>query len=128
PDDYVTGAHARAIEHAALLDDADAESGEIVFAGAVKTRQLRRLAADQRATGLHATLGDAFDDLLCLRRAQPAGGKIIKKNQWFRAADDDVVDAHRDQVDPDRVVLSGEERELELGPHAVGAHDQHRLV
>jgi hypothetical protein len=40
---------------------------------------------------------------------------------------DEVVDAHRDQVDADRVVTSGGDRDLELGADAVGGGDQDRI-
>jgi hypothetical protein len=46
---------------AILLDDADAESGQIVVLAVIHARHLRRFAAHQRAAGLHATLGDAGD-------------------------------------------------------------------
>ena len=39
-----------------------------------------------------------------------------------------VVDVHRDQVDADRVVPAGQERQLQLGADAVGARHQQRLA
>ena len=45
----------------AALDRADAEAGEIVIALGIHARHLRRLAADQRAAGLPAALGDDGD-------------------------------------------------------------------
>ena len=46
----------------AALGRADREAGEIVIAPCVKARHFGRLAADQRAAGLHAAFGDALDD------------------------------------------------------------------
>ena len=46
----------------AALDGADREAGEVVVAAVVHARHLGRLAADQRAAGLAAALGDAGDD------------------------------------------------------------------
>src|SRR5207237_7447134 len=56
----------RAIEDGALLHDADAEAGQVVFVTLVEAWQLRRLTADQGASGEQAALGDALDDLLGL--------------------------------------------------------------
>src|SRR5205085_296931 len=52
---------------------------------------------------------------------------VVEEDDWLRAAHDDVVDAHRDEIDPDGVVASARERELELGADAVGPGDQHGL-
>ena len=45
----VARARAAAVDDRVLLDDADAEAGEIVVALRVHARHFRRLAADQRA-------------------------------------------------------------------------------
>ena len=44
------------------VDRADAEAGEVIVAGGIHARHFRRLAADQRAAGLAAALGDRGDD------------------------------------------------------------------
>ena len=49
-------------EQPAALDRAHGEAGEIVVALGIEPGHLRRLAADQRATGLPAPLGDAGND------------------------------------------------------------------
>ena len=49
--------HAR--QDLVALDDADAEAGQVVVAVGVHARHLGGLAADQRAAGLPAALGDA---------------------------------------------------------------------
>ena len=53
-----------------------------------------------------------------------AGGVVVEEEQRLGALDDDVVDAHRHQVDADRVVDAGLDRHLELGADAVGARNQ----
>ena len=55
------GAMRAAVDDPALLDHADAEAGEVVFALGVHAGHLGGLAADQRAAGLLAALGDAAD-------------------------------------------------------------------
>ena len=82
----------------------DGEAGEVVVAVAVHARHLRRLAADQRAAGQPAALGDAGDDRRALVGIELAGREIVEEEQRLGALHDDVVDAHGDEVDADRVV------------------------
>ena len=86
------------------LGRADREAGEVVVALAVQAGHLRRLAADQGAAGLVAARGDAGDHLARLARIQPAGGEVVEEEQRFGALHHDVVDAHRHQIDADRVM------------------------
>ena len=55
---------------------------------------------------------------------QLAGGEIIEEQQRLGALDDQVVDAHGDQVDADGVVLARGDGDLQLGADAVGGGDQ----
>ena len=64
-------------------------------------------------------LGDAVVEL--------AGGEIVEEEQRLGALDDEVVGAHRDEVDADRVVPVVVDRELELGADAVVGGDQQRV-
>ena len=64
-------------------------------------------------------LGDAGVEL--------AGGEIVEEEQRLGALHDQVVDAHRDQVDADAVVPVVLDRELELGADAVVRRDQQRI-
>jgi hypothetical protein len=57
-----------------------------------------------------------------------AGGEIVEEEHRLGALHQDVVDAHRDQVDADGVVAVELEGQLELGADAVGAGHQHRLL
>ena len=110
------------------LDDADAEPGQVVLAVGVEAGQLGGLAADQRAAGLLAAVGDAGDHPLGDADVELAGGEVVEEEQRLGAGHGHVVDAHRDQVDADRVVAPGQERELQLGADAVGARHQQRLA
>src|SRR5215469_17450611 len=53
-----------------------------------------------------------------------AGGEIIEEEQRLGALHNEIVDAHGDEIDADRVVPAGEDGELELGADAVGSGDQ----
>ena len=88
---------------------------------------LRGLAADQGAAGLVAARGDAGDHLPRLAWVELAGSEIIQEEQRLGALHHDVVDAHRHQIDADRVVDAGLDRDLQLGADAVGAGDQDRI-
>src|SRR5690606_9908098 len=84
-------------------------------------------AADQRASRLAAPLRDATDDGRTLLGVELAGGEIVEEEQRFGALHDEVVDAHGDEIDPDRVVLSGIDGDLELGADAVIGSHQNRV-
>jgi hypothetical protein len=116
-----------AIDDLGLFHRADREAGEIVFAIRVHARHLGSLAADQGAAGQFATAGDALDHIGRARHIQLAAGKVIEEEQRLGALHQDIVDAHRDQVDADGVMPLQVEGELELGADAVGAGNQHRL-
>src|SRR6185312_11988505 len=119
----VAGSDVAARQDRAALDGADRKTGEIVIAAAVDPRHLSSLAADQRAAGLPAALGDAFDDLGTDLRVELAGGEVVEKEQRLGALHDQVVDRHGDQVDADGAVQTGLDRDLDLGADAVVGGD-----
>ena len=61
PTSGVTGDDGTAVEDLRPLDDPDREAREIDLVGGHRPRVLGRLAAEQRAPGLAAALGDARD-------------------------------------------------------------------
>src|SRR5207248_9436652 len=101
--------------------DADAESGEVEAAGLHDAGVLSRLAAEERAAGAAATLRDAGDDRRDLLGDDALHGEVVEEEERLRPRADDVVRAHRDEIDPDRVEPSGEARDLGLRSHAVGS-------
>ena len=72
--------------------------------GRMHARVLGGLAAEQRAAGVPAAVGDPGDDLGDLLRHDLADGDVVEQEQRLGAAGDQVVDDHRDQVDARRVV------------------------
>jgi len=60
-DDGVPRPAGAAVDDLGLVDEADAESGQVPFPGAIEAGKLRGLAADQSAAGLAAASGDAPD-------------------------------------------------------------------
>ena len=61
-------------------------------------------------------------------RVELAAGEIVEKEQRLGALHHEVVDRHGDEIDADRVVPAGLDRDLDLGADAVGAGDQHRVL
>ena len=53
---------------------------------------------------------------------------VVEQEERLGAHADQVVDQHGHQVDADRVVATELARDLELGAHAVGRGDEHRLA
>ena len=126
-DHHVVGLDRPAVDHPLALGHADAEAGQIVIAGGVDVGQDGRLAAQQGAVGLDAAVGDAVDDLFEHGRIVLGHGHVIEEEQRLGPAAQGVVDAHRHQVDADRIVPADRHGHLELRAHAVGAGDQHRV-
>ena len=85
------------------------------------------LAPDQGAPGLHASLGDAADQVGDARRVEPPHGDVVVEEQRLGAGHDEVVDHHRHQVDPDGVQAAEPAGQVHLRPDAVGARHEHRL-
>src|SRR3546814_14122232 len=75
-----------------------------------------------------AALGDARDDFGRDRVVELARRIIIEKKQWLGALHDQIVRAHRDQVDPDPVMLARFDRELQFRAHAVVRRDDQGIV
>jgi hypothetical protein len=110
------------------LDRADGEACKVVVALGVHARHFRRLAADERAAGLAAALGDAGDDVSGDADVELAGCKVIEEEQRLAPWRPRVVDAHGDEIDADRAVLAGLDGDLELGADAVVGGDQDRIA
>ena len=66
-------------------DGADGEAGEVVVAGAVHAGHLRRLAAEQRAVTLGASLGDTADDRRRLGHVELARGEVVEEEERLGA-------------------------------------------
>ena len=110
------------------LDRADGKSREIEIVLGVKARHLRRLAADQRAAGFAAGLGDAFDDDRRIVDVELSARVIVEEEQRLGALHDDVVHAHGDEILAERLKAARLDGDPELGADAVRRGDQHGIV
>ena len=104
-----------------------AKPGEIVVAVGIHAGHFGGLAADQRAARLAAAGRDAADDRGTLIGIELAGREIVEEEQRLRALDDEVVDAHGNEIDADRVVIVRVDGDLELRADAVVGGDEHRI-
>ena len=93
-----------AVDGLGFFNDADRETGQVVFAGRVHARHFGGFATDQRTAGQFAALGNATDDGSGGIDIELAAGEIIEEEQRFGAKHQNVIDAHRDQILADGIV------------------------
>ncbi|KAG1249420.1 hypothetical protein G6F68_013345 [Rhizopus microsporus] len=117
-----------AVDDRGLFHRTHRKTGQVVFAVRVHARHFSGFAADQRAAGLGAAVGDAAHDRRGGVDVQLAGGEIVQEEQRLGALHQHVVHAHGDQVDADRIVAVQLVGQLQLGAHAGGTRHQHRLA
>src|SRR4030095_16844403 len=85
-------------------------------------------AADQRAARLAAARGDAGDHRAPGLDRELPGRVVVEEEQRLGALDDQIVDAHRDEIDADAVVAAALDRGLWIGARAVGGGEQQRIA
>ena len=85
---------------------------------------LRGLATDQGGPGLATARRHPADELGHVDRIELADRDVVEERERLGAAAHDVVGAHRDEVDADRVEPPDGGGDDGLRPHAVGRGDQ----
>ena len=105
-DERVARLHPLARDQAIALGHADGEADEVELARFHRAGMLGHLAADERAARLLAALHHAAHELLDVRWIELADRDVVEEEQRLGALAHEVVDAHRDEVDPDRVEAS----------------------
>ena len=91
----------------------------------VHAGQLCGLASEECAVRLIAAFDDARNQKLDLPRIEAAAGDVVEHKERARTADDEIVDVHRHQIDPDAVVATAGDGHQEFGADAVGAGDHY---
>ena len=117
-----------AINDLVLLHDAHAEPRQVVVTAIVHAGHFRSLAAHQCAAGQFTAPADAGNHFCGDINIEFAGGVIIQEQQRLGSHDRNIVAAHGDQVDADRIVAIRHHSEPQFGPHSIGARHQHGLV
>ena len=128
PEDRVAGADRRPVDDVGPLDDADAAAGQVEGVDLHQARVLGGLAADQRTAGIATAGRHRPDELGDPLGHDPADGDVVEEGERLGPAADDVVGAHRDEVDADRVEATERGGDRGLGPDPVGRGDQQRLA
>lgn len=90
----------------------------------VHARHLGRLSTDQRTPSTQTPLGDTLDDVGGDGHIQLAARKVVEEVERLGTLDDQVVDAHRDEIDTDGIVLAAIQRDPELGSDTIRSGDQ----
>ena len=124
----VTGSDPVWAEHGIPLDDTGRSARDVVLVGLEESGVLGRLAADERDPGLRAGRGDPRHDGRDPLGHDAPARDVVGHEQRLRAADDDVVDDHADEVEADRVVPVEGLGDRDLGADAVGGGGEHRVV
>ena len=93
----------------------------------VHARHLGGLAADERAPASAQPAAMPSITRAAASTVEPAGGEVVEEEQRLGALADQVVDAHRHEVDADGVEPAGVDREPELGADPVGRGDEDRV-
>ena len=127
-DDRVTRPDRAAVDDVGPLDDADAAPGQVELVRVHETGMLRGLATDEGASGVAAAGGDRPDQLADPLGHDLADRHVVEERERLGAAAHDIVGAHRDQVDADRVEASERRGDGGLRPDAVGRGHQQRLA
>ena len=115
-------------DHLGAVDDAHHKAGQVIVIGVHDAGVLGHLSTHQGAAGLLAALGNALDDLCHVLRAKLADGHVVQEEEGLSADGHHVVHAHGHEVLAHRVVAVEQLGNGQLGAHAIGARDQHRVL
>ncbi len=88
---------------------------------------LGHLSADERAACLPAALGDAGDEPLHLVGIEVADRDVVEEPERLGPLARDVVHAHGDEIDADRVEATCRRRDHRLRADAIRGRDEHGL-
>ena len=119
PDQHVAHGNVAVGQNFAALDGPDGKAREIVIARLIHPRHLGRFATDERTPRLAASFRNPRDDLTRYGRVELSHREVVEKEQRFGALNDKIVDAHRDEIDANRGVLTAIDRDFEFRPDAV---------
>lgn len=128
PQDYITGRYLVCTQNFAAFDRAHAKSSEIVILVRIHARHLGGFSANQRASRLLATFGYASDNRCGDIVIELSGRIVIKKEKRFCALHDQIIHAHRDQIDADAVMPPAFYRQFQLRADTIIRGDEKRIV
>jgi hypothetical protein len=78
---HVAGHDSRAIHDAVPIDDANDESGDVVFTIGIEPRHLRRFPTEERTAVFTATPSHTGDDLFGNVRRKPPRRQVVEEEE-----------------------------------------------
>ena len=124
-DEHVTCCHVlHPRQHLGALNRADDKTRQIVMPWRIHAWHFSGLAANQGAARLFAAFSNAGNDTFRDPAFQLPGCKIVQEKQRLSALGEDIIGAHGDEIDPDRVMDPGFKGEHEFCPDAISARNQ----
>src|SRR5437763_1157289 len=92
-DQVVAGLDFTARQQLLFFNRTDDKAGEIVLSFGVKARHFGSFASNERTAVMGAAPGDSCDHIRRDQRVEFAHREVIKKKEWFRTLNGDVVNA-----------------------------------
>tara|TARA_R110002126_G_scaffold97104_3_gene226608 strand:- start:1467 stop:2048 length:582 start_codon:yes stop_codon:yes gene_type:complete len=127
-ENHIAGFGLRLQDQVLALGRTNGESGKIEIAVRIHARHFRGLATDQGGSGLAAAFGDPGNNRAGRFDIELAGGVVIEEEQRLGALHDQIVHAHGNEVRANAGIVSGIDREAELGADAIGRGDENRIL
>src|SRR3954467_15707963 len=127
-EDRVARGNILATDDFCFLHSSDSESRKIIFSMRIHAWHFGGFASNESTTCLLATGSNALDDLRGSCNIEFPACEVIQKEQRFGTLHQNIVYAHGNQIDANRIVPVQLECQFELGTHAVRAGHQYRLA
>lgn len=110
------------------LNSTDAGTVAIVVITAVKTRHLSSLTANEGAARLDAALRDTGNKLSSGLAVELARSKIVEEEQGFSTLNNEIIDAHSNEIDADGIVNASGLSNDKLGANTIGGTDKEGIL
>ena len=126
-DDNISCLHLCIVNNLVLINYTNSKTCKVVFINGIETGHFRCFAADKCSTGLNAALSYTRYDCSNLFRKILAYSYIVKEEQRFCTATDNVIYAHSNAVDTNSIMLICKKCHLKLCTNTVSTAYQNRL-
>ncbi len=107
PQHHVAFGNLFSVDQFFVFDNTDCKTSQVVVVFTIHVWHDRRFTAQQCHVAGQTSVADTLDDSLQSGRIVVAHRNVIQKEQRFTTGTQQIIDAHRDQIDSDRIVTSG---------------------
>ncbi|MNJ47952.1 hypothetical protein D3C77_431300 [compost metagenome] len=104
------------------------EPGNIILALGVHAWHFCGFATDQGAARLTAAICNSGHNRLDLGRNYFIAGEVVQEKERLRPLNDNVIDAHRHRVNPDRIMLVHRKSDFQLRSDAIRPRNEDWLL